>query len=110
APGPGSPFNRLRRLIDTAFGRQDPLLEGRAPKRDLEAWARVASVGCCPSHSSPSRPAATGRTGPIPRHPPRRDRSPRLRSSISATWWFRSEEHTSELQSRETLVCRLLLE
>src|SRR5690606_40333540 len=24
--------------------------------------------------------------------------------------WFRSEEHTSELQSRENLVCRLLLE
>src|SRR5690606_40914079 len=25
-------------------------------------------------------------------------------------WSFRSEEHTSELQSRENLVCRLLLE
>src|SRR5207302_10599813 len=25
-------------------------------------------------------------------------------------WTFRSEEHTSELQSRENLVCRLLLE
>src|SRR5207302_9876793 len=25
-------------------------------------------------------------------------------------WVFRSEEHTSELQSRENLVCRLLLE
>src|SRR5436309_7116508 len=25
-------------------------------------------------------------------------------------WWHRSEEHTSELQSRENLVCRLLLE
>src|SRR3712207_7827242 len=24
--------------------------------------------------------------------------------------WFRSEEHTSELQSRQYLVCRLLLE
>src|SRR5690606_42009935 len=29
-------------------------------------------------------------------------------SSTSASW--RSEEHTSELQSRENLVCRLLLE
>src|SRR2546422_6426126 len=27
-----------------------------------------------------------------------------------ATWSFRSEEHTSELQSRLHLVCRLLLE
>ena len=25
-------------------------------------------------------------------------------------WKYRSEEHTSELQSRENLVCRLLLE
>src|SRR5436309_7002053 len=25
-------------------------------------------------------------------------------------YWIRSEEHTSELQSRENLVCRLLLE
>src|SRR5437868_5329210 len=25
-------------------------------------------------------------------------------------WWLRSEEHTSELQSRFDLVCRLLLE
>src|SRR2546422_10883894 len=29
---------------------------------------------------------------------------------MAETWWFRSEEHTSELQSRLHLVCRLLLE
>src|SRR3712207_8963255 len=29
---------------------------------------------------------------------------------IMATRWHRSEEHTSELQSRQYLVCRLLLE
>src|SRR5690606_41005021 len=28
----------------------------------------------------------------------------------SDRYWVRSEEHTSELQSRENLVCRLLLE
>src|SRR5690349_23099631 len=28
----------------------------------------------------------------------------------SQAWWRRSEEHTSELQSRRELVCRLLLE
>src|SRR5690606_39762672 len=28
----------------------------------------------------------------------------------TASTWMRSEEHTSELQSRENLVCRLLLE
>src|SRR6185295_19773221 len=46
-------------------------------------------------------------------------RSPRspsapISSSSRATWWrrarTRSEEHTSELQSRQYLVCRLLLE
>src|SRR5690606_39574336 len=31
-------------------------------------------------------------------------------SSLSSTSLPRSEEHTSELQSRENLVCRLLLE
>src|SRR3712207_7695115 len=57
-------------------------------------------------------------------------RSPRLFTGLHATWqdqqsgrpayllgerrrggfWYRSEEHTSELQSRQYLVCRLLLE
>src|SRR5438445_1149245 len=42
--------------------------------------------------------AARGRTGAL-------ERAPRLRS-----YRVRSEEHTSELQSRQYLVCRLLLE
>src|SRR5690606_6711339 len=29
---------------------------------------------------------------------------------LMVAWFLRSEEHTSELQSRENLVCRLLLE
>src|SRR6266700_1069186 len=36
-----------------------------------------------------------------------------LRHAVRLSWWrnpSRSEEHTSELQSREKLVCRLLLE
>src|SRR3989442_11734965 len=33
-----------------------------------------------------------------------------LRFSDESLGWFRSEEHTSELQSRPHLVCRLLLE
>src|SRR5690606_40964832 len=33
--------------------------------------------------------------------------TPRERAALA---WTRSEEHTSELQSRENLVCRLLLE
>src|SRR5690349_22551308 len=44
----------------------------------------------------------------------RRSRSARGRTSSSSACWARrssrSEEHTSELQSRRDLVCRLLLE
>src|SRR5947209_11821841 len=42
------------------------------------------------------------------RSPGRRDRTPDLGSRIPQR--ERSEEHTSELQSRQYLVCRLLLE
>src|SRR5690606_40421033 len=31
-------------------------------------------------------------------------------TDVQRKFWARSEEHTSELQSRENLVCRLLLE
>src|SRR5690606_41953336 len=65
---------------------------------------------------SPARGAHVGggarRRGPRagarrpPRRPDRRAR-PRLRAGAAVP---RSEEHTSELQSRENLVCRLLLE
>src|SRR6266849_5685239 len=40
---------------------------------------------------------------------PRRDR-PRTQRRSPGGGWCRSEEHTSELQSRVDLVCRLLLE
>src|SRR3712207_8357801 len=52
-------------------------------------------------------------------HPPRRARAlsprPTAPSILDISLWFdlctpRSEEHTSELQSRQYLVCRLLLE
>src|SRR5438445_6228445 len=48
-------------------------------------------------------------SGPSPAPSPRRRGSPGP-PSCRATLWRRSEEHTSELQSRQYLVCRLLLE
>src|SRR5207302_11019109 len=43
--------------------------------------------------------------------PSRRGRATRWAISLGRKWpTLRSEEHTSELQSRENLVCRLLLE
>src|SRR3712207_8382612 len=67
--------------------------------------------------SRDARRARTARTAPpdiaptdspaAPTPPPRRPiASPRCTASCTA----RSEEHTSELQSRQYLVCRLLLE
>src|SRR5690606_42106070 len=76
---------------------------GRASRRP---WAATAScaVRCGPSWGSPT-PAPP----PSPPTSPRQE-SPRSAPSPSSRPRDRSEEHTSELQSRENLVCRLLLE
>src|SRR2546429_9840583 len=55
------------------------------------------------------------RSWPAHRRAPRAEFPPRPRRQLSPHWQrphpgFRSEEHTSELQSRLHLVCRLLLE
>src|SRR3712207_8789775 len=43
-------------------------------------------------------------------HPATPERVRWLRQLACRAFWTRSEEHTSELQSRQYLVCRLLLE
>src|SRR5690606_42152672 len=63
--------------------------------RDLRALSHLANGGLV-LRLRQAPPTKAG-TGP--------DASPRDRKL-----WVRSEEHTSELQSRENLVCRLLLE
>src|SRR2546422_3840952 len=55
----------------------------------------------CPSKPSPGRRAVPCASWTSARSP---------RPTSSGTWRVRSEEHTSELQSRLHLVCRLLLE
>src|SRR5690606_41129677 len=70
--------------------------------------------------SAAAAPAAPNRTSsrsvriPIGRSPSTTTTEPTpaasIRAQASATVSERSEEHTSELQSRENLVCRLLLE
>src|SRR5437016_8991922 len=55
--------------------------------------------------SSDLSPAA-----PVPANPSASTPSSRRCSTSSARTSFRSEEHTSELQSLTNLVCRLLLE
>src|SRR5207244_12139592 len=66
--------------------------------------ARGQGLKPWPLVPSPASLLATSATGP---HPfPSRTRS----LSLSAPMVLRSEEHTSELQSPDHLVCRLLLE
>src|SRR3712207_8413282 len=60
------------------------------------------------SSGSPSPPELSGRRAP-PRGP-HCGGSPRPGSGRAPRGGRRSEEHTSELQSRQYLVCRLLLE
>src|SRR5436309_8186989 len=72
------------------------------------AYVRVPPCGWAP--------APQGNASASPAAPVRKSRRPRRpwRASFMAdppdTPRDRSEEHTSELQSRENLVCRLLLE
>src|SRR3712207_7937650 len=58
-----------------------------------------------PTH--PGWPARTPRAGAAPAPPQARPACARLQGETGAP---RSEEHTTELQSRQYLVCRLLLE
>src|SRR3712207_8983992 len=66
------------------------------------------TVPCWPSTRAPRSPPAASGCGPCSSSwPPDRTRR-RGRACCAPPW--RSEEHTSELQSRQYLVCRLLLE
>src|SRR5207302_11480454 len=85
--------------------------------RSCSGWPPAAQIFCRRPSGSANRPPATARrpcencarppsTAGSPRPPPAAAAVPSAPSAPSA----RSEEHTSELQSRENLVCRLLLE
>src|SRR3712207_7521239 len=72
--------------------------------RSSRAGGRRAPAPGGAGHRSGNRRRVADRLGRAVRGPPRRG------SRIGATSGRRSEEHTSELQSRQYLVCRLLLE
>src|SRR3712207_6907583 len=87
----------------------------RPPRSTLFPYTtlfRSRGAGCVrgvasPARISPSVPEPHGtRPSPRPAPPPG---PPRRRPPVPASA-VRSEEHTSELQSRQYLVCRLLLE
>src|SRR5690606_39438718 len=72
-----------------------------ARRRSASASRRPTPAPCSDSR---------GRSSPPSRRPARRRRRPPRRPGRRDSRRRRSEEHTSELQSRENLVCRLLLE
>src|SRR5207302_11291029 len=78
------------------------LLIRRPPKSTLFPYTTLfrSRASCRRSRTSPRRAMSSAASSPSPS---RTRTSRRTRCS-------RSEEHTSELQSRENLVCRLLLE
>src|SRR5699024_11220495 len=93
----------------------------RLPPPGRRAAARHRQVSCPgaailrpPHNAHPAQITAPGRpSGHSPTHPgpcPPLLRSPPYAVVLIAHGKTRSEEHTSELQSRFDLVCRLLLE
>src|SRR3712207_6904679 len=84
----------------------------RPPRSTLFPYTTLfrSCTGAAWSTRRPSRPpSAPARTAPCPTatsRGPARPAAPPTPAATSA----RSEEHTSELQSRQYLVCRLLLE
>src|SRR5690606_41353911 len=98
-----SGLRRQRHLImlDTTIHYLCFLLIRSPPRCTLFPYTTLFRSWCGPS----ARPAAAA-DGPC-------SGRPRFSRRIAQAWTGpadRSEEHTSELQSRENLVCRLLLE
>src|SRR3712207_8893298 len=99
--------------------------DGNGAPRDLPSFPTRRSSDLCATRRAPVTDATTTAASPdsltrrLLRHLPGRQRQPSTGTSRSRSLTVtsatvargpRSEEHTSELQSRQYLVCRLLLE
>src|SRR5688572_32108928 len=84
----------------------------RPPRSTLFPYTTLFRSGWCigyprSAHRHPGRAAALSTSGVLLRHVA--DARPHAGEDCRTGLW-RSEEHTSELQSQSNLVCRLLLE
>src|SRR3712207_7055432 len=79
----------------------------RPPRSTLFPYTTLFRSSC--TSRPPRCPTPTPRTGAASRSPAGSWRTIEPVGCRRISWW-RSEEHTSELQSRQYLVCRLLLE
>src|SRR3989440_9061950 len=82
-------------------------LHDALPISSSTAATPTTTRSCSSCRTTGSSGTSSTRTTPTP---PRRSPQPRSRTSRCCRPRTRSEEHTSELQSRSDLVCRLLLE
>src|SRR3712207_8133765 len=86
------------------------LMIRRPPRSTLFPYTTLFRSGSGPRHSS-AGPAAAASSSSAPGPGARTSSSPCCRRTGPTSGRSRrSEEHTSELQSRQYLVCRLLLE
>src|SRR5204863_9799541 len=100
----------------TAFPLFFLLMTPRPPRSTLFPYTTLFRSWCwrCHSKHACSAPRSSAASHPVVRLRLGRFRQTLPRTCIArcSPWWSRrrSEEHTSELQSRRDLVCRLLLE
>src|SRR3712207_7471780 len=80
----------------------------RPPRSTLFPYTTLFRSGAAGAPATP--PAATTGSTRVARSAGTRHAAHPVAASTPATTPSRSEEHTSELQSRQYLVCRLLLE
>src|SRR5690606_13885937 len=102
----GSSAKRLRKYLEIRLRRIGFRHEEQAALRDRFGGQRAAA----PANAARSRGTSGQRSGRRARHSPLHRPPPAFHAGVSGFRDPRSEEHTSELQSRENLVCRLLLE
>src|SRR5207302_7039311 len=100
-PPPSYTVRTLQALARREPGNRFTLLLGADAAEELSSWHEVEALPGLAELVVFARPGAT-----VPRHP----LIGRVIEVPSVAISARSEEHTSELQSRENLVCRLLLE
>src|SRR3712207_8542198 len=87
------------------------LMIRRPPRSTLFPYTTLFRSAPSASAGSPRRPRPTTGSGPTTRASVTQWARTASGSSSGTPWRrTRSEEHTSELQSRQYLVCRLLLE
>src|SRR5690554_4145636 len=94
--------------LDRMFSGQPVVIRNKLEQVQAEKYQAVLKKHGMVAYVKPMAGAAPSR--PQPRQEPAPSAPERPASPAPAATGARSEEHTSELQSRPHLVCRLLLE